>query len=144
MRKVAVIDCRAALGALEAVREAVEARGRTAAIAIADAHGELVAFVRMDGALLSSGPLAANKAYTAARLNRPTRVLGDTLRERGTDVAFYGDARYVGFGGGMPVVVDGIVAGGVGVSGLSDEDDEALAAMGVALLRGDPPPITRA
>jgi glc operon protein GlcG len=144
MRKVAVIDCRAALGALEAVREAVEARGKTAAIAIADAHGELVAFVRMDGALLSSGPLAANKAYTAARLNRPTRVLGDTLRERGTDVAFYGDARYVGFGGGMPVVVDGIVAGGVGVSGLSDEDDEALAAMGVALLRGDPPPITRA
>jgi glc operon protein GlcG len=144
MRKVAVIDCRAALGALEAVREAVEARGKTAAIAIADAHGELVAFVRMDGALLSSGPLAANKAYTAARLNRPTRVLGDTLRERGTDVAFYGDARYVGFGGGMPVVVDGIVAGGVGVSGLSDEDDEALATMGVALLRGDPPPITRA
>jgi glc operon protein GlcG len=144
MRKVAVIDCRAALGALEVVREAVEARGKTAAIAIADAHGELVAFVRMDGALLSSGPLAANKAYTAARLNRPTRVLGDTLRERGTDVAFYGDARYVGFGGGMPVVVDGIVAGGVGVSGLSDEDDEALAAMGVALLRGDPPPITRA
>jgi glc operon protein GlcG len=144
MRKVAVIGYRAALGALEAVREAVEARGRTAAIAIADAHGELVAFVRMDGVLLSSGPLAANKAYTAARLNRPTRVLGDTLRARGTDVAFYGDARYVGFGGGMPVVIDGIVAGGVGVSGLSDEDDEALAAMAVALLRGDPPPVTRA
>jgi len=139
MRKRPAIEHRAAVAALAAVREAVDARGKTAAIAIADAHGELVAFLRMDGALLSSGPLAANKAYTAARLNRPTRVLGETLRARGTDVAFYGDPRYVGFGGGMPVVVDGAVAGGVGVSGLSDEDDEALAAMAVALLQGDPP-----
>jgi glc operon protein GlcG len=98
----------------------------------------------MDGTLLSSGPLAVNKAFTAARLNRPTRVLGETLRARGTDVAFYGDPRYVGFGGGMPAVVDGRVIGGVGVSGLSDDDDEALAALGVALLQGDPPPTTRA
>jgi glc operon protein GlcG len=93
----------------------------------------------MDGVLLSSGPLAINKAYTAARLNRPSRVLGETLRARGTDVAFYGDLRYVGFGGGMPVLVDGVVAAGVGVSGLSDDEDEALAAMAVALLQGDPP-----
>ena len=139
MRKAPVIDHRAALSALATVREGVEARGKAAAIAIADGHGELVAFVRMDGVLLSSGPLAINKAYTAARLNRPSRVLGETLRARGTDVAFYGDARYVGFGGGMPVLIDGVVAGGVGVSGLSDEEDEALAAMAVALLQGNPP-----
>ena len=110
-------------------------RGRTAAIAIVDAHGELVAFVRLDGVQLNSGPLAVNKAYTAARLNRPSRVLGETVRAKGTDVAFYGDARYVGFGGGMPVRVDGVVAGGVGVSGLSDDEDEALAAL--AMGRGD-------
>jgi glc operon protein GlcG len=139
IRNAPVIDYRAALSALATIREAVEARGKTAAIAIADSHGELVAFVRMDGVLLSSGPLAINKAYTAARLNRPSRVLGETLRARGTDVAFYGDLRYVGFGGGMPVLIDGVVAGGVGVSGLSDEEDEALAAMGVALLQGNPP-----
>jgi glc operon protein GlcG len=139
MRNAPVLDYRAALSALATIRDAVEARGKTAAIAIVDSHGELVAFVRMDGVLLSSGPLASNKAYTAARLNRPSRVLGETLRARGTDVAFYGDPRYVGFGGGMPVLIDGVVAGGVGVSGLSDEEDEALAAMGVALLQGDPP-----
>jgi glc operon protein GlcG len=139
MRHAPVIDYRAAFSALATIREAVEARGKTAAIAIADGHGELVAFVRMDGVLLSSGPLAINKAYTAARLNRPSRVLGETLRTRGTDVAFYGDPRYAGFGGGMPVLVAGVVAGGVGVSGLSDEEDEALAAMAVALLQGDPP-----
>ena len=139
MRHAPVIDHRAALSALATIRESVEARGNTAAIAIVDSHGELIAFVRMDGVLLSSGPLAINKAYTAARLNRPSRVLGETLRARGTDVAFYGDLRYVGFGGGMPVVVEGVVAGGVGVSGLSDDEDEALAAMAVGLLQGDPP-----
>ena len=144
IRTVPVIGHRAALSALATVREAVEARGRTAAIAIADGHGELVAFVRMDGVLLSSGPLAISKAYTAARLNRPSRVLGETLRARGTDIAFYGDPRYVGFGGGVPVVVGGVVAGGVGVSGLSDDEDEALAAIAAALLQGDPPAVTSA
>lgn len=128
-----------AMAALDAVRQALEARGRAAAIAICDAHGELIAFVRCDGALLASGTLAINKAFTSARLNRPTRVLGETLRAKGTDVAFYGDSRYVGFGGGLPVRVDGVVAGAVAVSGLSDDEDEALAALGVALLEGRPP-----
>lgn len=139
MRTAPVIDHRGALAALYAIRDAVEARGKTAAIAIVDAHGELVAFVRLDGVQLSSGPLAINKAYTAARLNRPSRVLGETVRAKGTDVAFYGDPRYVGFGGGMPVRVDGVNAGGVGVSGLSDDEDEALAALGASMLQGDPP-----
>ena len=76
----------------------------------------------------------------AARLARPTRVLGETLRTKGADVAYYGDPRYVGFGGGLPVRIDGVVAGAVAVSGLSDEDDEALAATGVAMLQGDVPP----
>jgi glc operon protein GlcG len=139
-RTVPVLQHHDALAALGAIRQAVEDRGKTAAIAIVDAHGELIAFVRCDGALLTSGTLAMNKAYTAARLARPTRVLGETLRARGTDVAFYGDPRHVGFGGGMPVRIAGSVAGGVGVSGLSDEEDEALATMGVALLQGDAPP----
>jgi glc operon protein GlcG len=138
MRDAPVIEHRNALAALEAIRRAIEARGKSAAIAVADAHGELIAFVRCDGALLSSGTLAVNKAFTAARLNRPTRVLGETLRAKGTDVAFYGDPRYVGFGGGLPVRIEGKVAGAVAVSGLSDEEDEALAAIGVALLEGTP------
>jgi glc operon protein GlcG len=139
MRQAPVLAHRDVLAALDAIREAVEARGK-AAIAIADGHGELIAFVRMDGALLSSGTLAINKAFTAARLARPTRVLGETLRAKETDVAFYGDVRYVGFGGGLPVRIDGVVAGAVAVSGLSDDEDEALATLGVALLEGRPPP----
>ena len=61
----------------------------------------------------------AEHSRIAARLNRPTRVLGETLRAKGTDVAFYGDARYVGFGGGLPVHVNGAVAGAVATGALA-------------------------
>jgi glc operon protein GlcG len=124
MRVAPLIEHGAAHAVVEAICDAVESRGRTAAIAVADAHGELIAFLRLDG----------------ARLARPTRVLGETLRAKGADVAYYGDPRYVGFGGGLPVRIDGVVAGAVAVSGLSDDEDEALAGMGVAMLQGDLPP----
>ena len=120
--------------AVAAIRAELERRGRPAVIAVADAHGELIALLRLDGAPLSSITIAANKAYTAARLRRPTRELAAQIRERGTDIAFYGDPRYLGFGGGLPILVDGVVAGGIAVSGLSDADDEALAAMGAAII----------
>jgi glc operon protein GlcG len=127
-----------ALAAIEAIRSELARRGKTAAIAVVDAHGELIAALRQDGSALSSMPLAINKAFTAARLRRPTRVLGEQLRSRGTDIVFYGDPRYVAFGGGVPVDANGTIVGGIGVSGLSDEDDEALALLGAAwaLARG--------
>ena len=120
--------------AVAAIRAELERRGRTAVIAVADAHGELIALLRLDGAPLSSIAVAANKAYTAARLRRPTREVGAQIRERGTDIAFYGDPRYLGFGGGVPIRVGDEVVGAVAVSGLSDADDEALAAMGAAII----------
>lgn len=130
-----------AIAAIEAIRRELDKLRKAAVIAVADVHGELIALVRLDGAPASSVPLAANKAYTAARLRRPTRVLGETLRSRGTDIAFYGDARYTGFGGGLPVRVDDAVVGAVAVSALSDAEDEALAAIGIAAIPGvDPPP----
>jgi len=59
MRVAPLIEHGAAHAVVEAICDAVESRGRTAAIAVADAHGELIAFLRMDGALLGSGTLAA-------------------------------------------------------------------------------------
>ena len=122
------------IAAVDAIRAEIAKRGRTAVIAVADAHGELLALLRLDGAPLSSIAVAGNKAFTAARLRRPTREVGAQLRERGTDIAFYGDSRYLGFGGGLPVRIGGTVVGAVAVSGLSDAEDEELAAMGVAIL----------
>jgi glc operon protein GlcG len=122
------------VAAVDAIRAELVKRGRTAVIAVADAHGELIALLRLDGAPLSSIAIACNKAFTAARLRRTTREVGATLRERGTDIAFYGDHRYLGFGGGVPIRIGEVVVGGVAVSGLSDADDEELALMGAAII----------
>ena len=129
-----------AMAAIDAIRHEVARMGKAAVIAVADAHGELLALLRLDGAPESSVRVASNKAFTAARLRRPTRVLGETLRSRGTDIAFYGDARYTGFGGGLPVLVGDTVVGAIAVSGLTDAEDETLAAIGVAAIPGANPP----
>ena len=122
-----------AAAAVDAIRRELDKIGRSAVIAVVDAHGELLAFLRMDGVQAGSIGLSLNKAYTAARLRRTSRALGERLA-KGIDLACYGDARYTGFGGGVPVIVDGVTLGAVGVSALSDEEDEALANVGVAIL----------
>jgi glc operon protein GlcG len=96
----------------------------------------------MDGAPVSSIRIAANKAYTSARERKPTKDIGDKVRnpEKGHDIAYFGDARYVGWGGGIPVWKDGAVAGAVGVSGLSSLEDVELANLAVATLGADKAP----
>lgn len=111
---------------------------KAAAIAVADSHGDLVAFARMDGAPVSSIHIAINKAWTAARERKPTKDIGEKVRhpEKGHDIAYYGDPKYVGWGGGVPVWKDGEVVGAVGVSGLSSAEDASLANSGVELIAG--------
>ncbi len=134
MHRQTVIGHADAFAAVDAIRDEIARRGKTAVIAVADAHGELLALLRLDGAPLSSIVVATNKAFTASRLRRSTREHGARIRERGVDIAFYGDPRYVGFGGGLPVKVGDEVVGAVAVSGLSDEEDEELAALGVRVI----------
>ena len=122
--------------ATDAIRAELERRGKAAVIAVADAHGELVSLVRLDGAPPASILIAANKAWTAARERKPTREIGQAARDAatGVDMAYYGDPRYVGWGGGVPVVVDGAVVGSVAVSGLPEEEDMDLAVIGVTAI----------
>ena len=101
--------------------------GRKAVVAVVDSHGELISMARMDGAALSSLQLAMNKAYTAARAARTSEELGKKVASLGTSLANFGDARYTGFGGGVPVRRNGAVIGAVAISGLVEEDDIALA-----------------
>jgi len=91
---------------------------KAAVIAVADSHGELMAFARMDGAPVSSIRIAANKAWTAARERKPTKDIGDKVRhpEKGHDIAYYGDPRFVGWGGGLTICRDGEVVGAICVS----------------------------
>ena len=105
---------------------------------VADSQGELIAFARMDGAPISSIRIAANKAWTAARERKPTKEIGEKVRhpEKGHDVAYYGDPKFVGWGGGIPVWKNGEVVGAVAVSGLSSNEDISLASLGAELIAG--------
>src|SRR6185437_6859548 len=122
--------------ALEAIHAEVVRRGKAAVIAVCDAHGDLIAFARMDGAPLSSITIAMNKAYSAARERKPTKEIGNAARhaEKGFDIGYFGDAKFTGWGGGIPVWNKGSVIGAIAVSGLPQAEDIELAEMGVAIL----------
>ncbi|MCO6451518.1 MAG: heme-binding protein [Caldilineales bacterium] len=136
MRTITHLGLADAQRALSAIQEELAARDKSAVIAVADAHGELIALQRSDGAPLASIVIAANKAWTAARERKPTREIGQSARhpQEGFDMAYYGDRRYIGWGGGVPVVVEGTVVGAVAVSGLSEAEDMELAKMGIAAI----------
>ena len=122
--------------ALETVSRELKRRALAAVITVADDHGELIALMRMDGAPLSSIVIAMNKAWTAARERKPSFEVGRAVRnpETGFDIAYYGDRRYVGWGGGVPVLIDGAVVGAVAVSGAPEAVDIELAALGAAAI----------
>jgi glc operon protein GlcG len=109
------------------VGDRLTAEGRGAAVAVVDAHGELVAFLRTDGCKLPSITIAIHKAFTAAREGVESGVLGEQSRAQGFPLTNFGDPRYVGWGGGVPISVDGAVIGAVGISGLPEADDVELA-----------------
>jgi glc operon protein GlcG len=122
--------------ALDAIVPELKRRALAAVITVSDDHGELVALMRMDGAPLSSIAIAMNKAYTAARERKPTKDIGRAARhpETGFDIAYFGDPRFIGWGGGVPVLIGGTVVGAVAVSGAPEAVDMELAALGAAAI----------
>ena len=136
MRNTSVIDYSEAKKIIEVIVEKASQMQKAIAIAVVDAHGELIAFARMDEVPLPSIMIAMNKACTAARTGKPTQEIGDKVKhpEKGHDISYYGDSRFVGWGGGIPVRIDGKIAGGIGVSGLSSAEDTALANLGAELI----------
>jgi glc operon protein GlcG len=130
------LDYGEARRAIDAIVDEVTRRGKAAVIAVADSRGELIALARMDGAPVSSITVASNKAFTAARAGKPSFDVGAKVRhpEHGFDITYYGDRRYCGWGGGVPVKKDGKVVGSVAVSGLPQEEDMEVVLLGVAAI----------
>ncbi len=116
------------------IRDRLDVDGRGAAVAIVDTHGELVAFLRTDGCGLASINIAIHKAFSAAREGVESSVLGERSRAEGFPITNFGDPRYVGWGGGVPLRVDGAVIGAIGVSGLPEAADVELARWAAASL----------
>ena len=126
------ISSQEAVRLIDAVVKLAQAINKAVVVAIAGPEGELIGFLRMDGANAASGKIAQNKAYTAGRDGKVTREMGQYMREKNTPPAFWGDLRITGFGGGVPILENGKVIGGIGISGLSQEEDERVAREAIA------------
>ena len=126
-----------AMTIIDAIRAELEKDGLGAAIAVADAHGELLAFLRTDGCKLPSLYIAMNKAFTAAREGIPSYDLGQSSKKNAFPMTNFGDLRYTAWGGGVPIAVDGQVVGAVGVSGLPEAEDMVLARLGADLIANE-------
>ena len=126
------------LAAARAIVSAGEAAARSLGVAmslaVVDSGGQLIAFERLDGADLVSVTLAQDKAWTALVNRMPTGDLAP-LAQPGAE--FYGyesiaAGRTIVFAGGLPLFRDGVLVGGVGVSGGDSAQDARAVAAGVA------------
>ncbi|MCA0454672.1 MAG: heme-binding protein [Chloroflexi bacterium] len=134
MHQRTVLSHTDAMKVINLIQRRLEAEGKGAAVAVCDSHGELIAFVRTDGCKLPSISIAMNKAFTAAREQKASKAVGDSSREKPWPMTNFGDPRYTAWGGGVPIVHNGVVIGAVGVSGLPEEEDMVLAQLGVDAL----------
>ena len=95
-------------------------------IAVTDAGGHLTAFARDDGAPFLTANVAIDKAWTAASFGLPTHTWADIVANPQV-ASLAHQPRLVAVGGGVPIVVDGRVVGGIGVSGGNAQQDRDAA-----------------
>ncbi|WP_338469441.1 heme-binding protein [Niallia sp. XMNu-256] len=119
---------------LEAITNKAEELRIKINAAIVDEGANLKAFIRMDEAALLSGEIAENKAYTAAAFGKPTHEWYPMIKD---DPALLTGIvhtnRLVVFGGGIPLIYDGVIVGGIGVSGGTADEDVQCALAGLAV-----------
>ncbi|AJX35811.1 MULTISPECIES: GlcG/HbpS family heme-binding protein [pseudomallei group] len=114
---------------LEAARAEAERNGWAVAIAVVDDGGHPLGLVRLDGASPASAYIAQEKARTSALGRRETKLYEDMIN--GGRTAFLSAPLAATLEGGVPVIVDGQVAGAVGVSGVQSGQDAQIAKAGV-------------
>jgi uncharacterized protein GlcG (DUF336 family) len=119
------------------VLEAAEARARVIGIdmdiAVVDDGGNLLAFVRMDNARVTGIDVAINKAFTAACARRGTHEYTAMAGAGGPAFGIHvsNQGRFMIMGGGLPIFIQGKIAGGVGCSSGSPEQDRDVAQAGI-------------
>lgn len=104
------------------------------AIAVVDEGGNLLYLERLDGTFPAGATVSIGKARTAALFQKPTSAFEEIIRSGRTPMIALSD--FTPLQGGVPIVVDGVVVGAIGVSGAaSQQRDEAVAKAGAAALR---------
>ena len=122
---------RIALAASEA--EAVR-NGWRVVIAVVDEGGHTLLLARLDGAQWSSIDTAVNKARASVAWKRPSRMLEESVNQGRTSFLSITQGMAV-LQGGVPIEIEGVIVGAVGVSGVKASDDEVVALAGVNALK---------
>jgi uncharacterized protein GlcG (DUF336 family) len=122
--------------AIEAARKKALELGTLMNIAIVDSGGNLKAFYRMDDAWVGSIDISIKKAKTAVYFGMPTGEIGKLSQPGGPLFGIeHSNEGLITFPGGLPIVDrDGVMMGAIGVSGSTVENDNAVAAAGVAVV----------
>jgi uncharacterized protein GlcG (DUF336 family) len=102
-------------------------------VAVADSGGNLVAFQRMDGAMLASIQIAEHKARAAATFRRPTRIFEDGIQRMHLNYLLAFDG-IIASRGGIPLIDQGAIVGAIGCSGGTDSQDEIVSKAGAAII----------
>ena len=118
--------------AIAAVEEAAKKAGATGVVAVVDDGGNLISLARIDGTFAAGSTVSVGKARTAVLFKKPTRFFEDVVNKGRTAMV---TVDFTPLQGGVPIVIDGQVVGGIGVSGASSAaQDEEFALAGAAAL----------
>lgn len=123
--------------AVETMIKEVSKQIRPASITVVDKVGDLIMLVRTDGARPYNNEMSIRKAYTSARAQRDTSVIGEQWKERGWSTSDFG-TQYTTVPGGVAIVKpgEGSFYGGIGVAGLIPAAaDEAVAKTGLKTIQ---------
>jgi glc operon protein GlcG len=104
-------------------------------ISILDSGGNVVMVHRMDGAQWGSLEVAREKAYSAVAFRRPTKAFEDAIGQGGVNLRVLRLAGASPLEGGLPIVVDGKLIGGIGVSGVTAPQDAQIGRAGIEALK---------
>jgi glc operon protein GlcG len=104
-------------------------------ITVLDSSGQIVTVSRLDNTQFGSVEVAREKAYSAVAFRRPTKVFQDLIGKGGENLRLLGLSGASMLEGGIPIVVDGKIIGGVGVSGVTSAQDAQIAQAGIDALK---------
>lgn len=125
-----VLSLETAKKIIEEVEKESKNRGKKAVICVCNEQGNPIAVHVMDGAFLISFDVAVKKAYTAVALKMPTLKLNELVKSGQTFYGLQNLDKVMTIGGGVPLYRNGILLGGLGVSGGTGEEDDSLARFG--------------
>jgi uncharacterized protein GlcG (DUF336 family) len=130
------VSAELAMELIAAAQRKAEELGKPFTVAVVDESGVLKGLLRMDNAALVSVQVAQDKAYTAVGFGIPSHSWHDFIKDDPPLAAGAptGIDRLVVFGGGYPIVIDGALVGGVGVSGGHYSEDMEIAEAALAVL----------